>query len=155
MTMPRDKPNLDPPPEVERAGYAVIGCAIEAHRRPGPGPLESLDEGALCHELGRAGLPFERQPEIAVPYRQIVPRGRRLDLAEPRVGVVGVRPVAKPRDVHGAPLLSCLRATGLPLGLLVNLPWLREGIRRVCAERSSALTRPPHPTPPSPSSPLS
>lgn len=39
----------------------VIGLAIDVHRLTGPGMLESVYEGCLCHELAQAGIPFERQ----------------------------------------------------------------------------------------------
>ena len=38
----------------------IIGCAIEVHRRLGPGLLESIYEECLCHDLTLAGINFER-----------------------------------------------------------------------------------------------
>jgi GxxExxY protein len=47
----------------------VIGLAIEVHRVTGPGMLESVYEGCLCHELTQAGIAFERQIGIPVIYK--------------------------------------------------------------------------------------
>ncbi|MCD6416036.1 MAG: GxxExxY protein [Planctomycetes bacterium] len=41
----------------------VIGCALEAHREPGPGLMESAYQQCLAHELSLAGLPFECECE--------------------------------------------------------------------------------------------
>ena len=49
----------------------VIGLAIEVHRVIGPGMLESVYEGCLCHELEQAGIAFERQVGIPVTYKGI------------------------------------------------------------------------------------
>jgi GxxExxY protein len=38
---------------------AIIGAAIEVHRRLGPGLLESIYKQALCCELGLRGLSVE------------------------------------------------------------------------------------------------
>lgn len=46
--------------EVERLAHAVIGAAIEVHKRLGPGYLEALYEEALCIELELRNIPFAR-----------------------------------------------------------------------------------------------
>ena len=59
----------------------VIGLAIEVHRTLGPGLLESIYEGALCHALREAGINFDRQREIEVRYKgQRLGAGFRADL---------------------------------------------------------------------------
>ena len=47
----------------------IIGCAIEVHRRLGPGLLESVYEKALCIELNLAGLKFIQQKSLPVLYK--------------------------------------------------------------------------------------
>ena len=42
----------------------IIGCALEVHRRLGPGLLENVYESALCIELKTQGLAFTRQVGI-------------------------------------------------------------------------------------------
>ena len=39
----------------------IIGCALEVHRRLGPGLFENAYESALCMELRTQGLTYERQ----------------------------------------------------------------------------------------------
>ena len=68
------------PEEHEQLIQRVIGAAIEVHRHLGPGFLESIYERALCHELKLQAIPFEKQVEILVPYKDISIPGQRLDL---------------------------------------------------------------------------
>jgi GxxExxY protein len=42
----------------------IIGCAIEVHRRLGPGLLERTYEAAMCVEMGLRELVFERAPRL-------------------------------------------------------------------------------------------
>lgn len=129
----------DLPQEVERVASVVIGCAIEVHRHLGPGLLESLYEAAMVHELGAAGLAVQRQVEIRVPYKDILLPPYRLDLVINNLVVVELKAIEEILSTHKAQLLSYLRMTGLPLGLLINFnhTTLCEGLRRVINERST------------------
>jgi GxxExxY protein len=49
----------------------IIGLAIEVHRLTGPGMLESVYEGCLCHELQQAEIAFQRQAGIPVTYKGV------------------------------------------------------------------------------------
>lgn len=120
---------------------AIIGACIEVHRELGPGLLESAYEIALERELTMRGLSFERQVEIPVRYKgALLPSGYRADLIVEKV-VVELKAVVDLLPVHEAQLLTYLRLTGLPVGLLVNfnVPALRDGgVRRM---RSNVRTR--------------
>jgi GxxExxY protein len=48
----------------------IIGCAIEVHRRLGPGLLESIYESALCIEFELSALSFQRQVLLPLKYRE-------------------------------------------------------------------------------------
>ena len=50
----------------------VIGCDIDVHRELGPGLLESVYEEALCYELSKAGLRFERQKSVPIRYKDVL-----------------------------------------------------------------------------------
>ena len=49
----------------------IIGAAIEVHREPGPGLLESAYEHCLCHELSLRGIKFLRQVELPVRIKRL------------------------------------------------------------------------------------
>ena len=46
----------------------ILGAAIHVHRALGPGFLEKLYENALCLELTKRQLPFQRQVPVRVRY---------------------------------------------------------------------------------------
>ena len=114
--------------------HAVIGAAIEVHRHLGPGLLESVYEDALSRELWLRGLEFERQAFQRVMYKGVELRSAvRLDLVVERVVVVEVKSVDILAPIHRAQLLTYLRLSNLPLGLLINFnaELLRRGLRRI------------------------
>ena len=49
----------------------IIKCAIEVHRRLGPGLLENAYHACLCHEMGLEGLAFNRECAFPVIYRGV------------------------------------------------------------------------------------
>jgi GxxExxY protein len=111
----------------------VIGLAIEVHRLTGPGLLESVYEGALCHELARAGITFERQVGIPVIYKGVkFDEGFRADILVGHQVVVEIKAVSNLAAVHDAQLLTYLRMSGLRVGLLFNFhaQLLKDGLRR-------------------------
>jgi len=129
------------PDRIEQFGSRVIGCAIEVHRTLGPGLLKKLYEEAIVYELGAAGIRYSRQVEIEVPYKTTILRGHRLDLVIEDAIVLELKSIAALLDVHGAQLLSYLRAADMPLGFLMNFnaPVLRDGLKRLCNERWSGF----------------
>ena len=111
----------------------IIGCAVEVHRRLGPGLLEGVYESALCIELRTQGVSYSRQVGIPVYYRGELISEHRPDLIVENEAIVEVKSVERLAPIHWAQLLSYLRITGLHVGLLLNFnsPTLRSGTRRV------------------------
>jgi GxxExxY protein len=112
---------------------AIIGAAIEVHRHLGPGLLESAYEECLGHELHLRGIAFRRQVELPIPYKGLnLDCGYRMDLVVQEQIVLELKCVEKILPIHEAQLLTYLRLSGNPVGLLVNLnvPLLTQGIVR-------------------------
>lgn len=112
----------------------VIGLAIEVHRTIGPGLLESVYEGCLCHEPEQAGLAFQRQPGVPVVYKGVrFEEGFRADILVERQLIVEIKALASLVPAHEAQLLTYLRMSGLRLGLLFNFhaKLLKDGMRRL------------------------
>ncbi len=124
--------------EINRISNEVIGAAIEVHRALGPGLLESAYEECLCRELSLRDLRFRRQLEIPVEYKGVrLACGYRVDVLVEETVIVEVKAIERVVPVHEAPLLTDLRMTGNPLGLILNfnVPVLRQGIRRLVNNR--------------------
>ena len=59
-------------PEVERINALtekIIGCAIEVHRHLGAGLLEHTYEAAMCLEMDRRRIAYDRQAVFAITYK--------------------------------------------------------------------------------------
>ena len=111
----------------------IIGCAMEVHRRLGPGLLENVYESALCIELRTQGLTYARQVGIPLYYRGELISEHRPDLVVENQIIVEVKSVERLAPLHWAQVLTYLRVSGLRVGLLLNFnsPTLRAGMRRV------------------------
>ncbi|HUI27068.1 MAG TPA: GxxExxY protein [Candidatus Kryptonia bacterium] len=100
--------------------FAIIGAAMEVHRELGPGFLESIYQAAMEVELRTRQIPFESQKRIAVAYRDVSIGDHVLDLVVQGQVVVELKAVKDLNDQHRAQVLSYLKASGLPVGLLIN-----------------------------------
>ncbi len=111
----------------------VIGAAISVHRELGPGFLESVYESALCVELECLAIPYTRQVVVELGYRGRPVGEGRIDLLVDGFLVVELKAVETILPIHEAQVLSYLKATGHPVGLLINfnVVALRRGVRRV------------------------
>ena len=104
------------------------------HKELGPGLLESAYEACLAYELTQNGLNFERQKDLPLNYRGVnVDCGYRIDLLVETQVVVEVKVVEKIEMIHEAQLLSYLKLSKCPVGLLIdfNVEVLKNGIRRL------------------------
>jgi GxxExxY protein len=111
----------------------IIGAAMEVHKHLGPGLLESAYEACLCHELRERGIAFERQIPVPVVYKGLaLDCGYRIDLIVETAVILELKAVEQCLPIHEAQLLTYLRLTGKPVGLLINfnVAVLKEGILR-------------------------
>jgi GxxExxY protein len=54
--------------EINQLTEKIIGCAIEVHKRLGPGLFESAYEECLSYELKCIGFKIDRQIAVPVVY---------------------------------------------------------------------------------------
>ena len=110
----------------------VIGAAIEVHRELGPGYLEKIYEQAMALELKRRRLAFETQVPVAVYYKGEKICGQVLDMVNERRVIIELKSVEVILPIHEAQILSYLKSTDYPAGLLINFKerMVKNGIKR-------------------------
>jgi GxxExxY protein len=116
----------------------VIGACIEIHRELGPGLLESAYEECLAYSLSKLDIQFQRQIPMPVRFKEVLlDCGYRLDFLIEETLIVELKAVDEMHPVFEAQLLTYLKLTRKPLGLLINfnVPVLRDGIKRVAFGR--------------------
>lgn len=120
--------------DINQLTGAIIGAAIEVHKALGPGLLENIYEECLCIELGIRNIPFERQKEIDIKYKDInLDSKYRIDILVNESVIVELKACDELLPIHEAQLLTYLKLTGLEVGLLINfnVPVLKDGIKRM------------------------
>lgn len=86
------------------------------------------------HELGTRGIEVATQVALPVVYEgQKLEVGYRIDLVVENRVVVEVKSVEAVHPIHEAQLLSYMRLSGIPVGLLINFNVLRlrDGLKRM------------------------
>jgi GxxExxY protein len=98
----------------------IIGCAMEVHRRLGPGYLESVYEKALLIELGMQDIPCQSQVALPVSYRGQPVGDFVADIVVADAVILELQACQLLHARHEAQLVNYLVATGLDVGLLLN-----------------------------------
>ena len=107
--------------QVNEISYKIIGCAIEVHKQLGPGLLESVYEKCLIDEMKSTGLTVKSQVYVPVIYKGKDLGGTlKLDLLVNDIVIVEEKAVEEMIPLYKAQLLSYLKLTGKPKGLLIN-----------------------------------
>ena len=119
--------------DINELTYKIIGCAYDVHKELGPGLLESTYEKCLCFEFEKLGIKYERQKELPINYKGMtLDNGYRIDvLVEDKI-VIELKSVDTLQPIHSAQILTYLKLSKKPLGLLINfnVTNLQNGIRR-------------------------
>ena len=101
--------------------YAILGAAMEVQNELGCGFLEMVYHEALNIEFNLRKIPFETEKLITVSYKgHLLEKNYRADLVCYDNIVVELKSVEKIKSEHVAQLLNYLKATNLPMGILIN-----------------------------------
>ncbi len=120
--------------DVDRISGDVLDLAIRLHRDLGPGLLETVYETVLASQLSRIGYRVERQKPVDIEYDGLRFEGAfRIDILVEGTLLIEVKSADKLHAAHAKQLLTYLRLTRQPVGLLINFggATLKEGFRRL------------------------
>ncbi len=112
----------------------IVDAAIKVHRTLGPGLLESAYHACLKHELEARGLTVASQVALPLRYGSVlIEAGYRLDLLVEDQVVVELKAVEAIMPIRQAQLLTTLKLSGKPIGLLINfnVTRLKDGLKRM------------------------
>ena len=113
---------------------AIIGAAIEVHKRLGPGLLESAYRACLAYELRQRGYDVQEEKPVPVIYDDVkLDCGFRADLLINQQIVVELKAKSAIHAVDKSQTLSHLRLLGLRFGLLINFHEVKlvDGVHRI------------------------
>lgn len=108
----------------------IIGCAYDVSNTLGSGFVEKVYENALYIRASKAGLKVTQQAPFIVYYEGAVVGEFVVDLlVEDRV-LVELKAVRELDEIHEAQAMNYLKASGLPVCLLINFGRPKIEIRR-------------------------
>ena len=130
---------------IDRISGDVLDLSIRLHRELGPGLLESVYETVLAAKLAGAGYHVQRQKPVDIQFEEMrFEAAFRIDLLIEDCVLIEVKSVERLNPAHAKQLLTYLRLTKQPLGLLINFggATLKEGFKRLVNDyRPSASPR--------------
>ena len=119
----------------------IIACAIRVHEKLGPGLLEEPYGLALAVEMAEEGLRFVKEKRLPVIYNG-KPLGSTyvMDFVVEDMVVLEIKAVSEVLRVHRAQVLTYLKLSGYPAGLLINFNVMKlvEGVTRVLNDKVKA-----------------
>ena len=124
----------------------VIGVAMAIHRDLGPGLLESVYEAVMAGKLATFGYKVDRQKPVDIQFEALrFEAAFRIDLLVDERLVVEIKSVEQLQKVHAKQLLTYLRLTKQPVGLILNFggETMKEGIRRLVNNHNDSASSAP------------
>jgi GxxExxY protein len=119
---------------INSVSRVIIGKAFVVSNTLGVGFLERIYENALAYELRAAGVAVRQQHDIAVHYCGTVIGAYTADLLVEDSVLVELKAVKALDEIHAAQCMNYLKATRLPLCLLLNFGHSRVQIQRLAGE---------------------
>jgi GxxExxY protein len=109
----------------------IIGCAMEVHKILGNGFPEVIYQRALQEEMVLRELPFNREFEMPIFYKNKEIGYRRVDFLVENQIAVELKALSKLEDNHLAQAINYLEAYNLEIGLLINFGSKSLEFRRI------------------------
>jgi iron complex transport system substrate-binding protein len=129
--------------DIDQISGDVLDLALRVHRDLGPGLLESVYETVLAAKLTAMGYDVSRQRPVSIEFEGLRFEGAfRIDLLVDERLLVEIKSVERLNAAHAKQLLTYLRLTRQPVGLLLNFggATLKEGVRRIVNDHHSSAS---------------
>ena len=129
--------------DTEEISGDVLDVALRIHKQLGPGLLETVYETVLAAKLAEMGYAVARQVPVDIEFERLrFEAAFRIDLLVDGRLLVEVKSVDQLHAAHAKQLLTYLRLTNQPVGLLINFggATLKEGVRRLVNDYHPSAT---------------
>jgi GxxExxY protein len=113
----------------------IISCIFAVSNELGCGFLENVYENAMVVALVNAGLSVQQQVRFKISYQGVEVGEYIADLVVEGIVLLELKAVKAFDDVHTAQCLNLLRATNLPICLLVNFAKPKAEVKRFMGQR--------------------
>jgi GxxExxY protein len=135
--MARMRAQLDP--SIEGVTEKIIGAAFAVSNKLGHGFLEQVYKHALTEEFKMKGVAFTLEKPYPIPYHDKIIGKYIADLVVEDKVIVELKAVENVVRAHAAQLLNYLKASRLPVGLLINFGTPRVQIKRMLLGPSAGI----------------
>ena len=111
--------------------YKIVGAAFEVSNTLGSGFLEAVYQEALEIELRDNQIPFESQKKINIAYKdKVLAKEYIADFVCCGSIIIEIKAIKKITEIEEAQLINYLKATQMPVGIIINfggtkLEWKR------------------------------
>jgi len=112
--------------------FLIIGKCMEVHNNLGAGFLEIVYKDALEYEFRKAGIPYEREKQYTVRYKEVIlPHLFYADFVIYDKIILEVKGVSGIADEFIAQALNYLKVSGNKLALIVNFGEMKLNYKRI------------------------
>lgn len=122
----------------EEITFKIIACAMEVHKKLGPGYPEYIYHRALIIEFKLQNVVFISEYEIKIYYKGELVGLRKVDFLVDRTIPVEIKAATELSDLNIAQAKNYLEAGGIEIGLLINFGSSSLQFKRMINNKVSA-----------------
>jgi len=104
----------------EKESYEIIGAALEVHKILGCGFSEPVYQEAFEYELKKRGIPYIREINYPIIYKEIIAKNFRADFECYGKIIIELKAVEELEDIYYIQTYNYLKASGHKLALIIN-----------------------------------
>lgn len=125
--------------------FRIVGAAMAVSNELGCGFLEAVYQEALAMEFADCNIPFEAEKRINISYKnRLLKKEYFADFICFGQVIVEIKAIKQTTAIEEAQLLNYLKATNLPVGLLINfgstkLEWKRYANTKVSRQLRKSM----------------